>query len=182
MSDEGQQLFGLSHCKLRIRYQSYPICGSKIVHNCQPTCTNDCIIKKMSDEAKYPITIFYDGACGICKREMERYGANDKLARLKFVNANSPDFHPESEGLDAKKVLDYIHAKDQNGKIVYGAEAFVWIWRACGYKFLPIFAQLPVVKQLARVFYRLFARYRYQLSGKKGEKLVCGPECDHPMV
>ena len=33
--------------------------------------------------------------------------------------------------------------------------------------------------QIARAFFRLFARYRYKLSG---DKLVCGPECNHPMT
>jgi hypothetical protein len=80
---------------------------------------------------------------------------------------------PENEGLHPKQILDYIHAKDGNGKVVYGIEAFVWIREACGYKFRPIFAQI------ARAFCRLFARYRYKLSG---DKLVCGPECDHPMT
>ena len=130
-------------------------------------------------EIQYPITIFYDGACGICRREMERYKAKDKEARLKFVNVNRPDFKPENEGLDPKKIMDYIHAKDSNGKIVYGVDAFAWIWKACGYEFLPIFVRLPIIKGAARVFYRLFARYRYKLSG---EKLVCGPECDHHMI
>jgi hypothetical protein len=41
-----------------------------------------------------------------------------QAARLKFVNANTPDFNPENEGSHPKKILDYIHAKDGNGKVV----------------------------------------------------------------
>ena len=78
-----------------------------------------------------------------------------QAARLKFVNANTPDFNPENEGLHPKQILDYTHAKDGNGKVVYDIEAFVWIREACGYKFRPIFAQI------ARAFCTLFARYRY---------------------
>ena len=29
------------------------------------------------------------------------------------------------------EILDYIHAKDGNGKVVYGIEAFVWLRKAC---------------------------------------------------
>ena len=90
-----------------------------------------------------------------------------------------PDFNSENEGLDPKKILDYIHAKDGNRRAVYGIEAFVWIREACGYKFRRIFGQFLIVKQIARAFYRLFARYRYKLSG---DKLICGPECDQPMT
>ena len=83
--------------------------------------------------------------CGICRSEMERYKAKDKKARLKFVNVNRPDFKPENEGLDPKKIIDYIHGKNGDGRIVYGVDAFVWIWKACGYKFHPILARLPIV-------------------------------------
>ena len=62
------------------------------------------------------------------------------------MNANTPDFKPENEGLDPKKIVDYIHAKDRNRRAVYGIEAFVWIREACGYRFPPIFAQCPIVK------------------------------------
>jgi hypothetical protein len=62
------------------------------------------------------------------------------------VNAHTPDFKPENEGLDPKKILDYIHAKDGNRRVVCGIETFVWIREACGYKFAPIFAQFPIVK------------------------------------
>jgi hypothetical protein len=34
------------------------------------------------------------------------------------VNANTPNFRPEHEGPDPKKILDYIHAKDGNGNVV----------------------------------------------------------------
>jgi len=135
-------------------------------------------MKKM-DKPEYPLTIFYDGACGICRREMERYRTKDKNAGLKFVNVNRRDFDAQAEGLDPRKILDYVHARDAKGKTVRGAEAFVWIWLACGYRVLPFLAQLPVIKQLARALYRLFARYRYKISG---EKLVCGPECGHTMI
>jgi predicted DCC family thiol-disulfide oxidoreductase YuxK len=131
------------------------------------------------DKPVYPITVFYDGACGICRREMERYRAKDKNARLKFVNVNRPDFDAKSEGLDTEKIFDYLHAKDGGGRMVRGVEAFVWIWMACGYGILPVVAQLPIVKQLARASYRLFARYRYKIGG---EELVCGPECNHTLL
>jgi hypothetical protein len=55
-------------------------------------------------------------------------GQKDKNTRLKFINANHPNFDPKSEGLDPIKILDYIYAKDQNGKVVYGVDAFAWIW------------------------------------------------------
>jgi predicted DCC family thiol-disulfide oxidoreductase YuxK len=133
----------------------------------------------MGEESNYPITIYYDDACGIRRREMEHYGAKDKNARLKFINANHPNFDPQSEGLDLQHILDYIHAKDGNGKVVYGLEVFAWIWEACGYKLLPILVRLPLIRQLARAFYKLFARYRHKISGGN---LDCGSVCDYKMI
>jgi hypothetical protein len=63
---------------------------------------------------------------------------------------------------------------------VYGIEAFCLdSGRRAAINSGRFFRSSQIVKQIARAFYRLFARYRYKLSG---DKLVCGPECDHPMT
>ena len=103
----------------------------------------------MDEEQNNPITIYYDGAYGICSREIERYRAKDK------------------------------HAKDENGKVIYGVEAFAWIWVASGYRLPTIVVRLPLIRQLSRGFYRLFVRCRYKIW--RGN-LVCGSECDHKMI
>lgn len=133
----------------------------------------------MREEPRYPITIFYDGACGICRREMERYQRRDVHGRLRFVDIQSPTFSAEREGLHPHNVSDYIHARDAEGVTVFGVEAFQWIWQACGYRVLASLAGLTLLKPLARLLYRLIATYRYTLSG---EKRVCGPECNHPTI
>jgi predicted DCC family thiol-disulfide oxidoreductase YuxK len=136
-------------------------------------------IKIKEEEPHSPITIYYDHACGICRIEMEHYKAKDKKARLKFINVNHSNFDLMSEGLDPQNILDYVHAKDETGKVVYGIEAFVWIWEAFGCQFMPIQVRLPLIKQLACDIYRLFAKFRYKIRRRY---LDCSRECDHKMI
>ncbi len=53
----------------------------------------------------YPLTIFYDGACRICEREMMVYRRSNPMKRLDFVNINRNDFAPEKYGKNARTFL-----------------------------------------------------------------------------
>lgn len=129
----------------------------------------------------YPITIFYDGACSVCAREMERYRKKDKLGRLKFFDVNQASFDFRRYGLRPERLKDYIHAQDGQGKTVYGIDAFIWIWQAVGWRLLPFFVGFPLIKQVGKIFYRIFAKNRYLWGGR--EKLACSSkECEHTMV
>jgi hypothetical protein len=50
----------------------------------------------MDEEPKYQIMIFYEGTCGICRKEIEHYRAKDK-------NANHPNFDPKIEASNPEK-------------------------------------------------------------------------------
>ena len=122
----------------------------------------------------YPITIFYDGACGMCVAQMDKFRARDREKRLNFVDISSPEFKPESLGIDPKLAQKYIYARDSGGQIVRGVDAFIWLWLATDYYFLPRLVDLPGIKQMGRFFYRLVSRSRY-LFGKR--KNVCDFHC-----
>jgi predicted DCC family thiol-disulfide oxidoreductase YuxK len=83
------------------------------------------------------------------------------------VNANTPDFRPENEGPDPEKVLDYIHAKDGNGKVVTVLRPLSGFGKRAAINSGRFLGNFLIVKQIARAFYRLFARYRYKLSGDR---------------
>lgn len=123
----------------------------------------------------YPITIFYDGACRMCTRQMENFRKQDTKERLLFIDITNQDFKAGEFGLDKAPIQKYIYAKDASSRIVRGIDAFIWIWGAVDKKILAWLVGLPVIKQLGKLFYRLIARYRYQLFGKN--EPVCDFHC-----
>lgn len=75
-----------------------------------------------------PFTVYYDGACPVCSREIQTYqkatGAN-KLAWVDAANA-----HPEAlgEDLNSEDALARMHVRDEDGHLISGAAAFAAIW------------------------------------------------------
>lgn len=120
-------------------------------------------------ECRYPLTIFYDGACRVCSAEMERYQQKVVGGRLLFVDISSPQFHPLEPGPTLADFMARMHVQDADGRFFTGVEAFQLIWRACPEPWLHKAAailNLPGAKQCARLGYALFARYRHLLPKK----------------
>jgi predicted DCC family thiol-disulfide oxidoreductase YuxK len=123
---------------------------------------------------KFPVSIFYDGACRMCVGQMAKYRAKDRQKRLRFFDISAEGFDAASFGLDPELIQHYIYAKDSDGQIVRGVDAFIWIWLATGRVELAFFAGLPLVKQAAKFCYRLVARLRYAWGKQPND---CGFHC-----
>ena len=120
-------------------------------------------------EPRYPLTIYFDGACRVCSAEMEHYRRKEHGGRLLFVDISSPEFRPRKPGPSLADFMARMHVQDAGGRFFTGVEAFQVIWRACPEPWLHQAARLlnlPGIKQCARLGYALFARYRYLLPKK----------------
>lgn len=117
----------------------------------------------------HEISIFYDGACHLCSREIDHYRKIDAKGKIRFVNIADRSFDIESEGLkNPKLVQKYLHVKYTNGKIVTGVEAFVSIWETLGrFKFLTTLAKTPVSGHFMKLGYQIFAQIRPYLPKKR---------------
>lgn len=108
-----------------------------------------------------PVTVYFDGACHLCSREIEHYRSKDKTGTLCFVDISHPSFDAPSVGLDRHLVQKFMHIRLPDGTIVTGVDAFVAIWNVLpGYSGLSRVAKLPVVNLLLRGGYHCFAAIR----------------------
>jgi predicted DCC family thiol-disulfide oxidoreductase YuxK len=107
------------------------------------------------------LTVFYDGACPLCRREIKFYKGIDGSHKIKWQNiaigkeCNSP------EGLSREAALKRFHIESLNGQLLDGAVAFEHVGRS-----LPRFyalgwiAQLSPVTQILDLAYVLFLKFR----------------------
>lgn len=119
----------------------------------------------------YPLTIFYDGGCGVCSTEISYYRS---LAdqRVKFVNIAGADFEAEAYGKTAGEFKASLHARDADGHFFTGVEAFRRLWEALPSPFYPLlssFVGLPGIHFASRVGYSVFARYRHLLPSSSSD-------------
>ncbi len=121
------------------------------------------------------LTIFYDGACVVCHREMMRYKNQDVHSKLEFIDISSPLFRAEDHGLDPKEVELHIHSKSESGEIYKGVDTFAEVWkRVPPYdKLTPVLSH-ELFKKLLRPSYNIFAHYiRPRLPKRDCEDGVC---------
>jgi predicted DCC family thiol-disulfide oxidoreductase YuxK len=120
----------------------------------------------------YPLTLLYDGACPICRIEMDRLAERDALKRLVLVDIATPGFDAGRYGGTVEDMRRLIHAVLPDGTLVAGVEVFRLAYGAIGLG--PLFAPtaLPLLAPLFERAYAAFARNRYVISALLAPVLV----------
>jgi predicted DCC family thiol-disulfide oxidoreductase YuxK len=112
--------------------------------------------------AKAPsVTVWYDSACPLCRKEIALMRRLDRAGRIDFVDAVAPT---SSCPIDRAEILARFHAME-NGKLVSGAAAFAVMWRMIPLlRPLGFMAKLPGALWMLERAYRGFLRIRPRLQ------------------
>ena len=106
-------------------------------------------------------TVYYDGACPICTREMAQYRQTQGAERLAFVDVASCDAAALAPGLTREAALARMHVQTADGQMASGAAAFVALWRTLPrFSWMARIAGLPIVLPMLELGYRGFVRLR----------------------
>jgi predicted DCC family thiol-disulfide oxidoreductase YuxK len=74
-------------------------------------------------------TVYFDGACPVCRREIAHYRRQRGSDSIAWVDASSCDEAVLGPGLKRSVVLRRFHVREADGTLASGAAAFVAIWR-----------------------------------------------------
>ncbi len=109
------------------------------------------------------VTVWHDGACPLCAREIAVMRRLDRAGRIRFVDAADPAV---TCPLDSAAMLARFHAMERgDGVMLSGAAAFGAMWRA-----IPVLrpfglaVRWPVVERGLELAYRGFLRLRPRLQ------------------
>lgn len=124
------------------------------------------------------LTVYFDGLCRLCSREIQHYRKMRGSGQIRFVDITSADFEAEREQLDPRAVHRHLHARDAEGRLHIGVDAFVQIWRRLpALAFLASLAQRQPVHKSLRALYAIFVRIRPLLPRKSCHD---SPFCELP--
>ncbi len=107
------------------------------------------------------LTVYYDGGCPICTREIGFYQRRHGAGRIRWVNLAQCDERELGADLDREAAYARLHARRPDGRLVSGAQAFAALWQT-----LPAFrlagrvAALPGIAQGLEWGYRGFLKVR----------------------
>ncbi len=80
------------------------------------------------DETK-DLTVFYDGACPLCRREIAFYQDKTGADAIAWIDVSGQVGNDEvAPGLSRDRALSRFHIVDGNGTVVSGGRAFAAIW------------------------------------------------------
>ena len=116
--------------------------------------------------ASYPLTVFFDGACPICDREIALMRRLNRRERLVFCDFSRPDYDPTSINISPAELGRIIHARWGDGTVITGVDVFRAMWEAVGLGFLARLTRLSLVEPLVVKAYAWFARNRLRLTGR----------------
>lgn len=114
------------------------------------------------------LTIWFDGSCPLCRREIALMKRLDRRGAIDFVDVSGP-----GEGecpIDRADLLARFHARE-DGRLLSGAAAFAAMWRAIP-MLRPIgqLARIPLVLALLERLYIAFLRIRPRLQRLAGAR------------
>jgi predicted DCC family thiol-disulfide oxidoreductase YuxK len=113
-------------------------------------------------------TIYFDGLCQLCSREIDLFRRLVPDGSLVYVDIAADDFDPTAYGVDPVAVHKTMHVRDDEGELRTGLDALIAMWEVVpGFRWLAIFANLPLVRPVAQVGYALFAWVRPKLPKRK---------------
>ena len=116
--------------------------------------------------ASYPLTVFFDGACPICDREIALMRRLDKRRLLVFCDFSRSDYDSTSINISPTELGRIIHARWADGTVITGINVFRAMWEAVGLGFLARLSRLSFVEPLVVRAYAWFARNRLRLTGR----------------
>jgi len=114
------------------------------------------------------VTVWHDGTCPLCRREIALMRRLDRRGAIRFVDASDPDgICP----IDRRAMLARFHARE-DGRLLSGAAAFAAMWRA-----IPLLRPLGIAARNRHVLalleraYLLFLRVRPRLQAILRERV-----------
>ena len=109
------------------------------------------------------ISVFYDGKCGLCRREIQHYKRIAPEGVFDWVDITVDASSLEKLGVAYADGLKLLHAQDAQGKLHVGVDAFILIWQQMPrWRLLAHIIALPIIRTVANKAYNGFAAWRFK--------------------
>lgn len=110
-------------------------------------------------------TVFYDGACPLCRSEMGVLMRDNHAGLLRFTDISAPGFDAPALGVTQTALMERLHVQSPDGSWLIGVPAVQAAYAATGHHRIAGALAVPFVARLARPAYDWLADHRYRLPG-----------------
>lgn len=137
----------------------------------------------MNKQPQWPLTLYYDGDCPLCAREIQLLRKRACTERLSLIDISRNDFLADATGHTKQTLQNRLHARFADGQWVTGLDATLWSWRAAGLDRWTAPLTWPALRPLLELGYRLFCHLRPHLNWlphPDGSQRCTDKQCDNP--
>lgn len=114
------------------------------------------------------ITVYYDGGCPICQKEISHYQGLIKTRAINWLDISKGCKELTQLGITQKQALSSLHVSDNFGNVYTGVDSFIQIWLSLKrYQIIGRLASLPLIKQSLQVLYQLITFFRLKWRCRK---------------
>ena len=126
------------------------------------------------------LTIFFDGGCPLCKREVDFLQSKNQKGALRFIDINTSDFSSDLKyGITYKQAMDRIHAMKSDGSVIKDIKVFQEAYSLIGLGWIYAPTKLPILDKFIEFIYGLWAKYILKITFRPSiEKLCAEKGCE----
>jgi predicted DCC family thiol-disulfide oxidoreductase YuxK len=122
----------------------------------------------------FPVYVYYDRSCPLCRDEMQAIKARDSLDEIQLIDASADNFACEFAQLNKltqAELMRVIYLRDSHGQWASGIDVFSLLYRHIGLTRIANFWAHPWLAPILSRLYPFIARWR-QLLSKLGANYV----------
>ncbi len=106
-----------------------------------------------------PLTVYFDGSCPLCQREIAFYRRMPSAQALEWVDVSQPA--ELGSGLDCRAAMARFHVRNTQGRLFSGAAAFSQLWcHLPGWRSLGLLSAVPPLSWMLELAYSAFLPLR----------------------
>ena len=130
---------------------------------------------------KAKLTIFFDGGCPLCKREVDFLQSRNQKGYLSFIDINTSDFYLDLRyGISYKQAMERIHALKSDGSVIKDIKVFQEAYNLIDLGWIYAPTKIPIFDKFIEFIYRIWAKYRLKLTFRPSIEKLCSEKGCEP--
>jgi predicted DCC family thiol-disulfide oxidoreductase YuxK len=114
----------------------------------------------MSAQHPNQVTVYFDGSCPLCTKEIGLYQNADGAERITFCDVSRADINLPAD-LTPAAAMARFHVRGADGRLESGAAGFALLWSSLPrWRWLGRIVSFAPVKAVAELTYRGFLKIR----------------------
>ena len=118
-------------------------------------------ITNNSIQTSKSLTVFFDGSCPICSKEINFYKMRAGADELSWVDVSDEEISIPIQTRSREELMARFHVLSSSGELVSGGAAFAELWASLpAFKIFGKIFKLPILRYLIDVGYDMFLTLR----------------------